>query len=92
MDHDLFVSAVRSLYGPTVRVYGPYERKSDGRFFIHLKCAEGRTSKLYAKFLLEIKTGRILHRSETVDHIDGDPLNDNIDNLQNWYTSPKIHT
>lgn len=35
-----------------------------------------------SKLLLETTLGRVLEDHETVDHIDGDSLNDSIDNLQ----------
>lgn len=36
----------------------------------------------YARYLISIKFGRMLKREEQVDHIDGNKLNDNINNLQ----------
>lgn len=42
-----------------------------------------RTSTQYARYLMSVKLGRFLDPElETVDHIDGDKTNDNIDNLQ----------
>lgn len=42
-----------------------------------------RTSTQYARYLMSVKLGRFLDSElETVDHIDGDKTNDNIDNLQ----------
>ena len=41
-----------------------------------------QTTKQYARVLLELKLGRILTDSETVDHIDMDFTNDSVENLQ----------
>lgn len=48
------------------------KRKSDGL----------RKTILYSKYLLGIKLGRVLAEKEEVDHIDGNKINDSIDNLQ----------
>jgi HNH endonuclease len=36
----------------------------------------------YARYLLSVKIGRILYDNEEADHINGDPTDDSIDNLQ----------
>ena len=41
-----------------------------------------RKSIMYGKMLLQIKFGRLLSNDETCDHIDGDSLNDSLENLQ----------
>lgn len=41
-----------------------------------------RSSTQYARYLLSVKLGRFLTKSETVDHIDGDKTNNSLDNLQ----------
>lgn len=41
-----------------------------------------RTSTQYARYLLAVKLGRFLTNEETVDHIDEDKTNDDINNLQ----------
>lgn len=76
-----FFEDVMSLYGPC-KVYGPYVRNRDRRKFVLIYLADERITKLYAKVKLEIKLGRRLTRSETVDHVDENPLNDRFDNLQ----------
>ena len=43
---------------------------------------DNRSSTQYARYLLSVKLKRFLTEDETVDHIDGDKTNDNIDNLQ----------
>lgn len=73
----------KELYPDTLRLYGPYTRKQDNRKHVVVYTNDHkRTSKQYAKVLLEIKEQRQLRRDETVDHIDGDFLNDSLDNLQ----------
>ena len=64
------------------KIYGPYTR-ADGRQHIILyekgKCL---VTKSYPKYLLEQKLGRLLLRSETCDHINGDYTDNRIENLQ----------
>lgn len=64
-----------------MKIYGPYMRK-DNRLIIVLY-SEGRTTSMsYPKYLLEQHLGRSLGIDETVDHIDGNPLNNDLSNLQ----------
>lgn len=54
-----------------------------GRKYLAIKTPDGkRTTKLYSRYLMEEHTGRTLERHEHVDHIDGDPTNDDLSNLQ----------
>lgn len=65
------------------KVYGPYLRK-DGRehvCLVHLETKKRRTVS-YPKFLMEKHLGRHLSPEETVDHIDYNFQNNNIENLQ----------
>lgn len=65
-----------------MKTYGPYIRK-DGRKHIVIIYDDGRRqTKSYPRFLLEQKIGRELLPEETVDHIDEDFTNDDLDNLQ----------
>jgi len=41
-----------------------------------------KTSMNYARYLMCLKENRLLSSDEEVDHIDENPLNDSIDNLQ----------
>ncbi len=52
----------------------------DGRVRVYLKNSKRVIS--YPRFLLEQKLGRILKPNEQVHHIDGNPLNNNIENLE----------
>lgn len=64
-----------------MKVYGPYIRK-DGRQHVILYENGKRSTVSYPKYLLETKLGRKLLHNETCDHIDGNPLNNSLDNLQ----------
>ena len=52
----------------------------DGRLRVYLK--ESKRVISYPRFLMEQKLGRELKPNEQIHHIDGDPLNNNLDNLE----------
>lgn len=64
-----------------MKLYGPYICK-DGRRRVVVDDGIKKTTKLYARYLIEQKLGRELTSNEEVDHIDNDFTNDNLDNLQ----------
>lgn len=70
------------MYGEEWNAYGPYISNQDGRARIVLYDGKKRKTRQYAKILIEIKLGRLLNDTETVDHIDEDKTNDDVDNLQ----------
>ena len=65
-------------------VYGPYFNKSIGRYMICLIHATSkyRTSMTHARYLMSTKEKRVLLKQEHVDHIDNNPVNDDVSNLQ----------
>lgn len=63
------------------KVYGPYKRK-DGREHVILCSKQHRITISYPKYLMELHLGRYLTDDETVDHIDRNPLNNELSNLQ----------
>ena len=65
-----------------MKIYGPYFRKDEKRWYIAIAANGVTRTKLYSRFKMEQKLGRELGSDETVDHIDGDKTNDNIENLQ----------
>ena len=66
-----------------MRINGPYTRKTDYRQFMVIIHDDGsRTTKSYARFLIEKHLGRELSKEETVDHINGDRTDDRLENLQ----------
>ncbi len=87
-----------------VHVNGPYILKESGRKSVRLTFPDGKKKHmLYSRFLMEEYLGRELLPEETVDHIDRDVTNDDINNLQilykvehskldAWYTYPVTTT
>lgn len=64
------------------KFYGPYKAK-DGRLRLFIKNKNGDKHTIsYPKYIIELHLGRYLEKNEQVDHIDGNPLNNNIENLQ----------
>ena len=66
------------------KIYGPYLNRKDNRLRIFIKhsiTGEEHTVS-YPKYLMECYLNRYLEKDETVDHIDGNPLNNDISNLQ----------
>ena len=56
--------------------------KENRRTLILVNSEQDRSSTQYARYLIAVKIGRFLSNEETVDHIDNDKTNDNIENLQ----------
>ena len=61
--------------------YGPYTRP-DGRKYVVVQRGERRETTLYSRYLMERHLGRRLEAHEHVDHINDDPTDDRIENLQ----------
>lgn len=85
---DVFKENLLKLYPEYDRVTGPYKRK-DGREHIVLNnsaLSKGTKEKLrtlsYPKAIIEVEAKRQLTEEETVDHIDKNPLNNELSNLQ----------
>lgn len=65
------------------KFYGPYLNKKDNRLRCILVHKNGYKQTIsYPKYLIEVHLDRYLEANETVDHIDGNPLNNSIDNLR----------
>lgn len=64
-----------------MKTYGPYLRK-DNRLMLVIVDNGKMTSVSYPKYLMETFLGRKLLPDETVDHIDNDPLNNDLSNLR----------
>jgi hypothetical protein len=70
------------IYDNVIKIRGPYKGK-DGRLRVNLVFSDKtETVMSYPKYLMEIYLNRHLTKDETVDHIDGDPLNNDISNLR----------
>lgn len=64
------------------RIYGSYDRNQDDRLTVVIVYPNGKKKTVsYPKYLMEVHLGRYLNKDETVDHLDGNPRNNNLDNL-----------
>jgi hypothetical protein len=71
------------IYEDLKKIYGPYASRKDGRLRVVLVFIDGtKRTESYPKFLMERHLDRYLSIDETIGHIDGNPLNNNIDNLR----------
>lgn len=71
------------VYENLKRVCGPYLCKADGRLRIKLVFNDNTSRSMsYPKYLMEKYLDRYLEEDETVDHIDGNPLNNDLKNLR----------
>jgi len=67
------------------RIYGPYLDNSNGRKYVRIVWNEDGShykTMSYARYLVSLEVGRELTKEETVDHVDGNYTNNNIDNLE----------
>ncbi|GIU69180.1 MAG: hypothetical protein KatS3mg002_0416 [Candidatus Woesearchaeota archaeon] len=74
---------ILQLYPEFDTVYGPYIRKDQRQHYIlYNKKLKMKKTVSYSKILVEINLGRKLVSNETVDHIDGNVLNNDLSNLR----------
>lgn len=65
------------------KVHGPYTRKQDRRKIVVIQYEDGtKTTKSYARYLMEKHLQRSLNEDEDVDHINNDKTDDRIENLR----------
>lgn len=75
------IEKILFLYPEYSKIQGPYLRKDGRKIVILYKSKKQRTTRQYAKVVLEVKIGRRLLSGEEVDHIDEDHTNDDPNNL-----------
>ena len=65
------------------KLYGPYSSKQDGRLRCVIVFPDGTKKTIsYPKYIVEKHYNRELKENETIDHIDGNFLNNDISNLR----------
>lgn len=65
------------------KIFGPYQSSKDKRLRIIAKFPNGTKKTVsYPKYIKEIEIGRYLLENETIDHIDGNFLNNDLSNLK----------
>ena len=84
MNHDTLLQSIDNFVVLAEKVFGPYKRQIDGRQIVIIKNDDGSYRTVsYPKYLVEKNLGRPLHPDEeTVDHIDSNKDNNNLDNLR----------
>lgn len=71
------------IYEDLIKVRGPYKSTKDNRLRCILVFKDKTTKSMsYPKYLMEVHLNRYLEENETIDHIDGNPLNNDISNLR----------
>lgn len=70
-------------YADNFKVFGPYKRKDGRQIVVIIENNGKRRTVSYPKWLMELQMGRKLDPNlETVDHIDSDFDNNNLENLR----------
>lgn len=64
------------------KVTGPYIRNVDGRYLITITKNKKRRTISYPKYLMDMHLGRYLSLNEHVHHMDENPTNNDINNLE----------
>lgn len=65
------------------KILGPYKSSKDGRLRIVVCFPDGtKRTVSYPKYIKEIELNRYLLENETIDHIDGNFLNNDLSNLR----------
>lgn len=70
--------------GDSMKVFGPYINNCN-RLFVVIVNNGKKTTISYPRYLMEKKLGRPLEPQEDVHHIDGNPLNNELSNLEVRY-------
>lgn len=64
------------------KIYGPYQNQGNRQIVIMYRPDGSRTGMDFGRYLMSVQMGRMLSTREHVDHIDNNPSNNTLANLQ----------
>jgi len=70
------------LYENVKKIYGPYTSKDGRQRVVIVFIDNSKKTISYPKFFMQEYIGRLIEEPETIDHIDGNPLNNTVENLR----------
>ncbi len=84
MNRKITLEEIQKLYPEVISIRGPYLRKCDNRLILNVYTTKSdkKTTLSYPKILYEVYYNKRIKSNETIDHIDKNSLNNDINNLR----------